>query len=197
MALGINNSNTTGLQPDKLAGITQGNDALGDGVVIALQTDNQGLYVINNGKTTHVSDSNTFNAFGFDWNNILTYPSTILNDYPLASSPLSSGIATDGTYYVVGNNTMYKMSPNTAADFGAIGTQFQSLSNQTARNSNAAILPRFIYNADTGRIYYASGGALHYIATYSAFAAYGGTRSPIAVVNNAAIGLFTLGQSVF
>lgn len=197
LALGVYSGNTTNLLPDKVSGITQGNDALGDGVVIVLQNDSNGIYVINNGQTTHIPDANTFNAYGFSWNNILLYPSTITNDYPTAASALSSAIANDSTYFVVGNNTMYKMSPSMAADYGAINSNFGSISTQTVRKSNAFILPRFMYNTDDGRIYYASGGAIHYIATYSAFAAYGGTRSPIASVNNAAVNLFTIGQAVY
>lgn len=197
LALGINYSNTTSLLPDKTSAITQGNDALGDGIIITIQSDSQGLYVINNGKTTHIPDPNTFNDFGFSWNGILNYPDTILNDYPLASLPLSSAIATDGTYYVVGNRSMYKMSPTMAADFGAINGQFNSVSNQTVRNSHAAILSKFLYNSDDGRIYYASGGAIHYVATYNAYVAYGGTKTPSSQINNAAMALFNVGQPVY
>lgn len=196
LALDITNDTTTNLLPDKLTGIPQGNDDLGDGIVIALQSDNQGLYVINNGKTTHIPDANTFNDFGFSWNDILTYPSTILNDYPLASSSLSSSIV-NSNYYIVGTGSMYWLTPSLAADFGAIGSHFQDSSIQTVKNSRAGVLSRFMYNTNTGRIYYASGGAIHYVATYSAFVAYGGTRTSISVVNNAAIGLFTEAQPVY
>lgn len=197
LALGINSGNTTLLLPDKVSGITRGNDALGDGVVIALQNDNQSIYVINNGQTTHIPDANTFNAYGFDWNNVLVYPSTITNDYPMAASALSSAIANDSTYFAVGNGTLYKMSPAMAADYGAINSHFGSITTQTARKSNAQILSRFMYNTDDGKIYYASGGAVHYVATYSAFVAYGGPSSPIANVNNGTISLFTIGQPVY
>lgn len=197
LALGITDSTTTNLQQDKVSDIPQGNDALGDGIVVALQSDNQGLYVVNKGQITRIPDPNTFNTYGFSWNDILVYSNSILTDYPLAASSLSSAQATDGTYFVVGNGAMYKMSPAMAADFGANNSSFQSITNQTARNSRALILSRFIYNTDNGRIYYASGGALHYIATYSAFVAYGGNRSPMSTLNNAAINLFTEAQPVY
>jgi hypothetical protein len=91
---------------------------------------------------------------------------------------------------------MYWLTSGLAADFGVVGSQFQTTSDQTLKNSPAGVLSRFMYNTDTGRIYYASGGAIHYVATYSAFVAYGGTHTSISKINNADMPLFVEAQPV-
>lgn len=196
LALGVNSQNTTGLQPDKLSVVTQGNDALGSGIVISIQGDAQKLYVINNGHTTWIPDPNTYNSYGFSWGGILTYPTSILDDYPLASTPLVSGVA-NGNYYIIGNGSMYTLSSSNASDFGVIGSHFQSIDMQLVKNSKTSTLSRFLYDTDNGKIFYASGGAIHYVATYSAFVAYGGTKTPASAVTDTDINLFLQAQAVY
>jgi hypothetical protein len=71
------------------------------------------------------------------------------------------------------------------------------LSPQLLYNAHTTSLSRFLYNTDTGEIYYASGGAIHYVATYSAFVAYGGTHMTISTITAAAQELFTEAQPVY
>ncbi len=196
LALGITDAQTTVLRPDKLSPIPLGNDALGDSTLVALQGDSQGVYVVNNGKITHIPDLSTFNDYGFSWNAILTYPDSILDDYPLAAASLSSGVI-NNTYYVAGVDRMYQLSGSLATDFGALNSQFQNISPQLVKGIHPVSISRFLYNSNTGRIYYASGGAIHYVATYSAFVAYGGKNSPISVINNSSMSLFTEAQAVY
>jgi hypothetical protein len=194
-ALGITNSNTTVLQPDKLSNIPQGNDVLGNGLVIGLQGDALKRYVINNGQTTWVPDENTYNSYGFNWGIAPVYSSAILSDYPLASSPLSNGVV-NGTYYLIGTGIMHHLSLSQAADYGLVASQFQAINPNLVQNAATATLSRFIYNVEDGKIYYASGGAIHYVANYSSFVAYGGIRTPATAVNTATINLFVQGQPV-
>lgn len=196
LALGISDASTTNIRAAKLAPLPTGNDALGDGTLLALQSDSQKIYVLNNGKTTWIPDLSTYSAYGFSWSGILSYPDTILNDYPLAASPLSSGTI-NGNYYVVGAGSMYVIPGSAASNFGVVSNQFQSISNQLANSSHPTPLSRFMYNRDTGRIYYASGGGIHYVGSYSAFVAYGGTHSQISAISNADMPLFTEEQAVY
>ncbi|MGH7142170.1 MAG: hypothetical protein ACREF5_01705 [Candidatus Saccharimonadales bacterium] len=195
--LGITADQTTNLEPDKVQGATEGNYALGDGTIIAIQGDSQQkLYVINNGETTWIPSPTIFNAYGFNWGGVINCPSTIVSDYPVASLPLGNSLA-NNVYYIVGTNSMYSLPSGIAGDYGVINSQFQSASTQTIKNVQAPQLSPFLYDTDNSEIYYASGGAIHYVATMSAFIAYGGLNHPASVINNADLSLFLISQTLY
>lgn len=196
VALGVTDSQVTVLSLDKTNQIPVGNDALGDGLLIAFSNDNQGVYVILNSKITKIPDYNTLIAYNFNLNDILVYPPTILNDYPLASTPISN-VYSNNTYYIVGTNALYAIPAIQAANFGIIGASFTSVNTHVIKLARLNSLSRFMYNTDTGKIYYASGDAIHFVATYSAFVAYGGMRIPASPINSTSKSLFTETQTVY
>lgn len=196
LALGIDNSKISPLSTDKISGTPQGNDLLADGIVIALQNDTQGVYVINNSKAIRIPSWSYVTAYGFNTTNVLTYPPSILNDYTLSDSYLGSG-KINNTYYLVGSGKMYTASSATAPDFGIIPSSLQDISSGLVRNTSTTPLSKFMYNADDGKIYYASGGAIHYVGSYNAFVAYGGLRIKASAVTTQTLSLFSQGQAVY
>lgn len=188
------NGEPTNIKIDKLFNTPQGVDAIVDGQIIS---DGSGrIYVTNNRKLTYIPNAGVFDAYGFNWSSIREYNSSILTEYPLDNSTLGYGLSANGFYYIGENSQLHQLSPSQAIDFGIINDRFKPVSNQVLKRS-ATTLSRFLYNTDTGRIYYASGGAIHYVASYSAFVAYGGNRTPSHVINNDLKSLFTEAQPVF
>jgi len=186
-SLGLNKINT----------IILGSDFLPDGKLVTLQDGSGKMYIVNNHKLTYIPNPNVFNAYGLNWGAIQSYTSALLGDYPLdTGSALGSGLTPDGTYYVANNSSLYQLPNSLAKDFGVIDSNFKSISKQVM-NAKGATLSRFLYNTDNGRIYYASGGAIHYVATISAFIAYGGASHPASPVNSSTISLFTETQSLY
>ena len=194
IALGINNSNTTSLRLNKVSGTTQGSDALPDGKVLGLQDGN--LYVVNARNLLHIANPDVFSAYGFNWNNIPAYPASTTTDYPISPGNLIYGVTPDYRYLLPSGAHMLQLAQTLAADFGLNTTPFTSIGFAVAKSAAPTTMSRFMYNADNGKIYYASGGAIHYVATYEAFVGYGGTRIPATSVNTAIINLFLLAQPI-
>ena len=84
-----------------------------------------------------------------------------------------------------------------ASDYGLKDSSLVSINQQVVKKTGVPQLSRFLYNSDDKRIYYASGGAIHYVATYKAFVAYGGTTTKAEAVNTQIINLFTLGSPAY
>jgi hypothetical protein len=184
------------ISSNKINSITSGSNYLSDGTLVSIQDGTGKIYVVNNQTLTYIPNPAVFNEYGFNWSAIQSYPTTLLSDYPLDTSEgLTNSIASDGTHYFMGSSGLYQLPSALAKDFGAIDASFVPINKQIVTNSSP-VVSRFLYNTDNGRIYYASGSAIHYVATMSAFAAYGGTaHSPIAV-NSTIINLFVEAQSL-
>ena len=182
---------------NKLNSVSTGNDYLSDGTIVNVQDGSGKLYVVNNHQLTYIPGPDTFNSYGYNWGTILSYPTSIETDYVVSTPNLSSGITSDGTHFVIGaTSTLYQLSSSMAADFGAIDSSFVPITKQVV-NKQTPALSRFLYNTDNGRIYYASGGAIHYVATQSAFIAYGGASNPASAVTTQTLNLFTEAQTLY
>jgi hypothetical protein len=92
---------------------------------------------------------------------------------------------------------MYYLTPALNIDFGVKTSSLVPISTDINKNKQTPALSHFLYNKDNGRIYYASGGAIHYVATYSAFVAYGGLRTPATTVDTSTLDLFVEAQAVY
>lgn len=196
LALGGNSGNSVALSPDKLSMVSQGNDALGDGIIVSLQDGSNKLYVINNGNLVWISSPGVFNAYGFSWSNILSYPSNLAMTYPVDTTSLSIGKYND-IYYIPANNKLYYLTPNLASDFGLIISRSQDITSNLLNNSHGTPMSRLLYDTNTGNFYYASGGAIHYIATYSAFVAYGGTQTTPTIITTGDLANFLQAQPLY
>jgi hypothetical protein len=182
------------IRPSKLSLITQGNDALVDSDVIIVQNGSGAIYVVNNRKLTYVSSPGVFDAYGYSWGGVRLYPTAITTDYPIDGTALGNSIASDGTHYIVSGSTLYQLTASQAADYGAIDASFTPIS-KGAVSRSPSTMPRFILNTDDGKVYYASGGSLHYLSSYQSFIQYGGGSSPRIPVNSATIQNFSIGST--
>jgi hypothetical protein len=195
IALGASSQNTTSISNDIMGSVTQGSDALGGGKLVGI-TGTSKIYVVSFHKLVHIPDPGTFSAFGFDWGKIYAYPSSILSDYP-EDGTLTYTLSYDGNFNFSFNGQRLKMSPQMAIDYGLDTSSFKSIEKPvSARLSGGQAVSRFLYNSDDGKVYYASGGALHYVSSYNSYVGYGGLHTPSTTVNNDFVGKFAIGQPV-
>jgi hypothetical protein len=185
----------TSIRAAKVLSVAQGNDALVDGDVI-LKSDNHAIYVVNSHKLTYISSPDTFNAYGYNWGAVRSYDNSITSDYPLDNLALGNGLSSDGIHFVVSGGTLYQLTSSQATDFGAIDSKFTPITKTALARSTTATLPRFMLNTDDGRVYYASGGAIHYVSSYTAYMAYGGGYIGRVPVNTSTIQSFVLAQPI-
>jgi hypothetical protein len=193
LALKLTPNIITTLKPFNIAAIASGADALGDGKLIAV---NSAVYVINANKSSHIPDATTFNVFGFNWGKIYSYDSSILTSYP-SQGDLKKFKTTDGGYSYVLSQWRLCLTSQMAADYGLKTASFAPLSGMTTATLNQGIpVSQFIYDIDSGKVYYASGGGLHYVQSYSSFVGYGGLKTPSTTVDSDFISNFFIGQPV-
>lgn len=182
---------------NKVSSISTGNDYLAEGKIVNVQDGSGKLYVVNNRKLTYIPNPDIFNAYGYNWGSIASYPTSIETDYPTDGLTLTNGISSDGTHFIHGpSSLLYQLSGSMAADFGTIDSNFMAVDKQ-AIGRQVPTLSRFLYNVDNGNIYYASGGAIHYVATQNAYQAYGGTLGTPSAVNTQTLSLFTQAQALY
>jgi len=194
LALGVNSSSVTSVDPSIMDIAPLGSDALGDGKLIGVGSK---IYVVNNHKLLHIPDSVVFGAFGFDWGAIYSYPSTILNDYPEDSAQLRAVKLTDGSYSYILNGYRIALSSSMAGAYGLLTSGFTEVSSLVSKHMSTAIpLSKFMQNVEDGKIYYASGGAIHYVSSYQSFVGYGGLSIPTHLVDSTFLSNFTVGQPV-
>jgi len=193
--LNITPGTTTKLRSDKLQAITSGVDAFPDGKLI-LTTNDGKIYVVNNHGLTYIPSPSIFTAYGYDWGKIFSYPLSVTSEYPVDSHNLGSMVNPAGDAYLVTSSTLYKLPASMATDYGVISSSLAPITDQAIKKTNIPTLPRFLYNSDDGKIYYASGKAIHYVTSLASFAAYGGLNSKPATVNSQFISLFTIAQPI-
>ncbi|MEO6513739.1 MAG: hypothetical protein ABIR37_03555 [Candidatus Saccharimonadales bacterium] len=183
------------LRSTKLNGVAQGNDALADGSLINVQDGSGIIYVVNNDHLTHVPSPNVFDAYGYSWGAVRSYPTAITNDYPIDGQILTNSRSVDGTHYFVSGSTLYRLSGTQASDYGTIDSKFTLISRLSVKR-DPATLSRFMLNTDDGRVYYASGGAIHYVSSYASYMAYGGGQAQRISVNTNTIQSFVIAQPI-
>jgi hypothetical protein len=194
-ALRITPGITTSLRADKLIPVAQGSDALGSGKVIGLLGDIS-LYVVNGTALMRIANPAVFSAYGFGWSSIPTYPGSLTADYPVAAASLRYGKSPDAAFWIPYGSAMLRLTNAQASDYGLIAGSFADISALVPRSAKPAGIARFMYNVENGRIYYASGGAIHYVTSWASFAAYGGNSSPVTPVNSDIIQLFLIAQPI-
>lgn len=181
---------------DKVANIPEGAPYIADGRVVSLNDGGGKIYVVNNHKLTYIPSPGIFNAYKFSWSSIKTLPTSILDEYPLdPGQGLGHSRASNGSHYIVTKSGLYWLSSRDSIDFGTVESSF-SLINKQLVSFAVPSLSRFLYNVDNGRIYYASGGAIHYVTSMSAYRAYGGLKTPTTAINSAILRLFTEAQPI-
>jgi hypothetical protein len=195
--LSINPTNITNLNNNKLQSVTSGVDALPDGKLIITNSDGK-IYVVNNHKLTYIPSPSIFNAYGYSWNKIFSYPteSVLTSEYPIDTNVLGTMIDPSGNVFMVSGSTSYEINSSLVQDFGIITSGLSPITDQAIKKTNIPALPRFLYNSDNGEIYYASGGAIHYVSSITSYKAYGGLNTTPVTVNNQFISQFVLGQSI-
>jgi hypothetical protein len=186
----------SGIRADKFNTIPDGTDFLADGRLVTIQNGDGKIYVVNRHKLTYIPSPNVFNAYGFNWGAIQSFPSTIVNDYPLDNASLSKAVSDDNTYFINVGSALYQLPEPLALDFGIIPGTFNQI-NKVIVKKNTPVLTRFLYNTDDGAIYYASGEAIHHVMTIDAYRAYGGATHPATPVNSNVIGLFKEAQPLY
>ena len=195
VSLGINTQNSTNINADIMALVPLGVDAFGDGQLIEI-TNNNEVYVVDNNQLIGISDPYTFDCYGFNWSKIYPYNNSITTSYPISGS-LQLTQTPNGKYNYCENGYHLVITPAQATDFGLNTNLAKSISGQVSSNFQPAInVTGFFYDINTGKIYYGSGGALHYVSTYQSFVAYGGLQTNTKIVDTAFINDFLLGQDI-
>jgi hypothetical protein len=196
ISLGVNPFNTTSIDPSVMDLAPLGNDALGEGKLIGIVGDPK-IYIVNNHKLVHIPDPGVFNVFGFNWGAINTYSTDILTDYPVDTGTLKVVKLNDGSYSYIINGYRLSLSPSAATAYGLKTDQFKQIGSQVSAHMAPGIpLSKFMQNVNDGKIYYASGGALHYVSTYDSFVAYGGPRTPVHLIDSAFLSYFNVAQPI-
>lgn len=195
--LGITNANMTALRADKILLVPSGPDALPDGKLVQTANDTR-IYVVNNRKLLYIPSPAVFNAFGYDWGAIQSYANTttLAPDYPVDSNTLGPSINAAGDALVMTTSGLYRIPSNFVNDYGVKTAALTKVSDLAVKRTNIPMLQRFFYNSDDGRIYYASGQAIHYVSSLVSYAAYGGLGATPAVVTTQTLALFTVGQPI-
>lgn len=194
LGLGFNSKNTTPLQGDALSAVAKGGDAFADGKLVSIGAN---IYVVNNHMLLYIPGPGVFSSFGFNWGKVYNYPQSIETDYPVETGDLSRTLTSDWFYNIIIGQRRIKLNGPMASDYGLIISPFKSLNNLVnAKLKNGELLSRFMYNVDNGRIYYASGGAIHYVSSYSSFVAYGGTNTNSTPVDSVFLNNFKLAQPI-
>lgn len=196
IAWGLSNITLPNLSSYTMALTPSSQPALGNGTVVAIEGDAR-LFVVSSNTLVHITTPQMFDTYHFNWNGIRTFSSSLTNSYTISGS-LANAVTEGGTYFYFTNGRRIQISPSQAVDYGINTSVFQQIAPQVLWSSNgiAQQITRFLYNRDTGRIYYASGGAIHYVMTYEAYVGYGGLRTPATVVDNAFISTTAIGHDI-
>jgi hypothetical protein len=187
---------TTSLRADKITPIQTGPEIFANGKLVSISNDTK-MYVVSNNTLIHIPGPRTFDYYGFDWSKISVQPSTITSTYPFSGTSLSHSKTLQGNRYIESNERLTTLTSDLARDYGLKDTSLAEIDQGVVKRTNVTQLSRFLYNSDNGRIYYASGGAIHYVASSKAFVAYGGTTTRAEAVNTATLNLFTIGEPVY
>jgi hypothetical protein len=193
--LGVNSSNTTDLSDDITSDLVRGIDAYGDGSLIGF-SGNPTVYVVSNHSLLAIPNPGVFNNYGFNWNDIEQASSNIETTYPVINGDAGLTILPNNDYYIGDTNISYYLTPAQAIDYGLLTSTFVHVPGNVTTNLTDTNLSKFLYDSNNGKIYYASGGAIHYVSSYASFVAYGGTTSSVDTVNNSFISNFILEQNI-
>ncbi|HEX4774495.1 MAG TPA: hypothetical protein VH234_03180 [Candidatus Saccharimonadales bacterium] len=180
--LGINPGNTLNLNADSIATVPAGADVLRDGAPYTVLNGNA-LYIANNNASLYVPSVDMANDFGIDWGAIRSNlnPNVLSTGYPSAGT-LTRWIKSGGSLGYVTSKTIVSIGSVAASQWG-INTTSQAATSidpgSLYGTNRITPLGQFVRNKATGGVYYGTGGASHYIASYNAFVNLGGTSAKI------------------
>jgi hypothetical protein len=195
LALGYNNQNITYLTSADFNAIATGAPKILDGNTVGIQ-ETGGVYVLSGGQLLHVPDWGTLSAYRINLNNLISAPASIASTYTY-NGDLSTTARDSSNYYIFYNGNSYRISPALASDLGVKIGSYQLVNDTVIRNAAVSkTASKFFLNQDNGKIYYGSGGGIHYVTTYKAYVDYGGNSQPVIPVNTAIINSFTIGPDV-
>ncbi len=195
IGLGYSSTNVSLLSNTALDQVPDGLPKLAEGSVVGIQ-ETGGIYVVSNGQLLHIADNSTLANYRVNLAAVDNLPASITAAYPYGAT-LSSLTKDPYGYYIYYKGIGYKIDQNLASDLGVQDSAYQTVSPIVVVNSGlTASANKFFINDDNGRIYYGSGGGMHYVSTYQAFLDYGGSTAKIIHVNTQIINSFIAGPNV-
>jgi hypothetical protein len=181
--LGISPSNTISLSSNSISSIPIGPDILRDGAAYTV-LGGSGLYIVNNNTSLYVPSVAMADDYGVNWGQIRfnLNPNVLSSAYPLASTLTRWAKSGGGGLAYITNQNIVNVGSSAANAWG-INTTTQATTNLDPATlyhmTGSQQLGQFVRNTATGGVYYGTGGASHYIASYNAFVNLGGTTANI------------------
>jgi hypothetical protein len=181
--LGISPSNTISLSANSVSSIPTGADVLRDGAAYTVLGGN-GLYLVNNNTSLYVPSVAMASDYGVNWGQVRfnLNPNVLNSAYPLAGSLTRWAKSGGGGLAYISDQYIVSVGSAAASAWG-INTTTQTattLDPATLYHMTGSLpLGQFVRNTATGGVYYGTGGAAHYIASYNAFVNLGGTTANI------------------
>jgi hypothetical protein len=186
--LGINPSNTVSLSANAISTIPSGPDILRDGAAYTV-SGSGALYITNNNTSLYVPSVSMANDYGINWGTIRfnLSPNVLSTGYPSAGTLSRWATSGGGGLGYITNSTIANVGSTAASQWGINTTSQPAVTLDYASLYNikgAEPLGQFVLDTDNGGVYYGTGGASHYIASYNAFVNLGGTTANVIKVSN-------------
>ena len=103
----------------------------------------------------------------------------------------------DNQYYIITSQNRYILSDLEASEFGLRKREFTYVAKETAPLIKPGFpINKFMLNVDDGKIYYGSGGAIHYVSSMDSYLKYGGAMISPTRVNSSDISMFSIGLPI-
>ncbi len=190
--LGVSASNTSYLDSTVVNSIKSGPYAFANGHLIKVQNDST-IYVVNDDKLLHVASMAVLSGYRFNTYNLKVYPLSGVNSYE-KSGQLQVGKLSNGTVVIPSGGKLIVVSSSFATESGIQTPGLTLIANDLTKRAVKIAPTRFWRDNGTGKIYYASGGALHYIASSTKLEELGGNSVSLNSVDSYIISLFNIGS---
>ena len=192
--LGGKDSNTTRLSTSLSGMVADGPYDLANGHLLKIDSGHN-IYIVYSHQLLSIPDMDIFWAYNFTAGISHFSSSSLSGSYSIIGS-LGIAKTTSGyAYYPYSKHLLY-LKPSMANSFGAKLSTYQTIDSNFLKSANPKLMTAFLRNSDNGAIYYASGGAIHYVSSTKSFNRYGDGGTPITSVNTAIINSFVLGKSI-
>jgi len=193
--LGGNESNITAISNQLSSAIPTGPVALASGQLVRIDSTSS-LYVTNGEGLLSIPNMNTLRAYHFKSAGLCD-SDLFKNHYPI-SGVLGITRNNTGLTYIPYNGSLISLTANQTISFGLKPDISPALiDNNFIADSVIKPASSFLKNIDNGRIYYASGGSLHYVATINALLRYGGNTTPIIPIDTNVLNNFSIKQTLY
>ncbi len=197
--LGLNPSNTVTLSGNAISTIPLGPNLLRDGAAYTVNGHGE-LYITNNNTSLYVPSVSMALDYGVNWSAIRfnLNPNMLSSGFPSAGN-LKRWVKPGGTgLSYITNRNIVNVNATAASQWGInINTvPATTLNSATLFNTSGTVqLGQFVRDTQNGGMYYATGGASHYIEAYSAFVNLGGTTANIINVSDDFLSAMPAGYS--